>query len=117
MIFHSIQLHEEDERASKGQVVYISQHLPVCVYVQKPSAEWTVGDCKENGVYPIKVNHAKWFLDSRRPHPKLGILRYQLPLAPGFAVTVHSVQGKEIERLLSMSVSMIGMRSKLATWH
>ena len=92
VILHSIQLHEEDERASKGQAVYILHHLPVCVYVQKPGAEWTVGDCKEKGVYPLKVKHAKWFLDSGRPHPKSQARYPSLPATDGAWVRSNRAQ-------------------------
>ena len=53
------------------------------------------GACTEEGVYPIRVSHAKWFLDAGRPRPVLGIMRHQVPLSPAFALAVHSVQGKE----------------------
>ncbi|MCS5585228.1 MAG: hypothetical protein NZ777_17185, partial [Pseudomonadales bacterium] len=100
VLLHSVQLREEDERAAKGKAVHILQHLPICVYVQKENADWTVGACKEKGVYPVRISHAKWFLDAGRPHPVLGIMRYQVPLSPGFALTVHSVQGKEEDPLI-----------------
>ena len=100
VLFHSVQLHEEDEKAVKGKPMYILQHLPICVYVQKPGVHWKVGACTEEGVYPIRVSHAKWFLDAGRPRPVLGIMRHQVPLSPAFALTVHSVQGKEEDPLI-----------------
>ena len=32
--------------------------------------------------------------------PALGTMRYQVPLSPGFALTVHSVQGREKDPLI-----------------
>ena len=92
---HSLQLHPEDERASRGMSVYVLQHLPVCVYVKKAGALWTIGDCKEPGVYPLKPKVSAWFLDGNRAAPRLRIQRKQLPLTPAFYVTVHSTQGQE----------------------
>ena len=98
--FHSIQLHPEDERAARGASVYVLQHLPVCVYVYKPGALWTIGESKSPGVYPIKAKTSSWFLDSNRACPRLRIQRKQLPLTPAFCVTVHSTQGQDKDPLI-----------------
>ena len=96
---HSVELHPIDAQACRGQAEYVLQHIPICVYVQKPGVDWTIGKCKVRGLYPLKLKRAKWFLDKGRQFPRLGIIRRQLPIAPGFAVTVHSVQGKEEDPL------------------
>ena len=98
--FHSIQLHPEDERAARGASVYVLQHLPVCVYVYKPGALWTIGESKAPGVYPIKAKTSSWFLNSNRACPRLRIQRKQLPLTPAFCVTVHSTQGQDKDPLI-----------------
>ena len=100
VLLHSVQLHPEDEKASRGKEVYVLQHLPVCVYVRKPGATWKIGDCAVAGVYPIAWSRSKWFLDGARGNPRLGIVRRQLPVSPGWAVTIHSMQGREEDPLL-----------------
>ena len=97
---HSIQLHPEDERLARGSSVYVLQHLPVCVYVYKPGALWTIGDSQAPGVYPIRPKTSAWFLDGSRPCPRLRIQRRQLPLTPAFCVTVHSTQGQDKDPLI-----------------
>ena len=96
---HSIHLHPDDERESRGCNEYVLKHLPECVYVIKADATWTVGESKIKGLYPIKPVSATWFLDRGRPRPKLGIYRRQCPLSPGFAVTIFSLQGGEVDDL------------------
>ena len=108
---HSVQLHAEDERAARGQSIYVLQHLPECVYVKKHGALWTIGDCKEPGVYPIKPKSSSWFLDANRAAPRLRIQRKQLPLTPAFCVTVHSTQGQDKDPLI-VDVNIRGNGSK-----
>ena len=46
--------------------------------------------------YPIKPWSREWFLDQRREHPKLGVKRWQLPLAPAYSITAHGSQGQTL---------------------
>lgn len=50
----------------------------------------------EPGVYPIQPKTRGWHLDQRREKPQLLIRRYQLPLAPAFAITAHASQGQTL---------------------
>ena len=90
---YSVDLHPEDANASRKQAVFVLQHLPLCIYVQKPGAQWTIGSCDVPGLCPLKMSHAKWFLDKGGQFPDLGISRRQAPIIPGFGITVHSVHG------------------------
>ena len=38
VLLHSVQLHEDNEQAAKGDTVHILQHLLICVHVHKPNA-------------------------------------------------------------------------------
>lgn len=35
-ILHSVERNPTDAQASRGQAVYVLQHLPLCMYVQRP---------------------------------------------------------------------------------
>ena len=78
--------------------------LPKAVYVKfmvekegkLVDPEWKVGSL-ERGVYPIVPQRSEWFLDKGRAHPMLSVTRWQLPLAPGFAITTHASQGQTLE--------------------
>ena len=111
VVLHYVQLHPKDERAARGQSVYALQHLPVCVYVQKLGARWTIGDGKVPGVYPLKPKAPSWFLDANRAAPRLRIQRNQLPFTPAFCVTVHSAQGQDKDPLI-VDVNIRGNGSK-----
>ena len=50
----------------------------------------------EAGVYPIRLLGREWFLDQRRDRPQLGVKRWQLPLAPAYAITAHGSQGQTL---------------------
>ena len=102
---HSIHLHPEDERDSRGQQEYVLKHPPECLYVEKAGALWQVHSCGQPGVYPVKPCSATWFLDKGRAHPQLAIHRRQLPLSPAFAVTIFSLQGGE-EDCLEVDVNI-----------
>ena len=95
-----IQMHPEDEKAARGQTVYIMQHLPLCVYVRKIGALWTIDSLGKPGLYPITCKHGSWYLDANRRPPRLRIQRRQLPLTPAFCVTVHSTQGQDKDPLI-----------------
>ena len=55
----------------------------------------------EPGVYPIVPRSSPWYLDAKRPHPVLNIVRKQLPLAPAFAITAHASQGQTLTRTIA----------------
>ena len=63
--------------------------------VERPCS-WTLEGMQEPGVYPIKPSSREWFLDQRREHPKLGVTRWQLPLAPAYSITAHGSQGQTL---------------------
>lgn len=97
---HSIELHPDDAKASIGKDVYILQHLPKFIYFKVPGATWKISDCAA-GVFPLDPINSPWFLDpARKPYPCLKIVRRQLPIAPGFAVTIHWTQGQNLDPLL-----------------
>ena len=62
--------------------------------------QWKLDGLKgeEYGLYPIVPKRASWFLDKGRLHPVLKIRRYQLPLAPAFALTSHAAQGQTLKK-------------------
>ena len=51
----------------------------------------------EPGVYPIRPWNRTWYIDKNRKKPVLSVARYQLPLAPAFAITAHASQGQTLE--------------------
>ena len=53
---------------------------------------------REFGLYPIVPKRSAWFLDKGRMHPVLKIRRFQLPLAPAFAITSHAAQGQTLKK-------------------
>ena len=73
---------------------------PSIVYVKFVGATWQLDGVDEQGVYPITPVAKTWFLDSRRKQPMLKIYRTQIPLAPGYAMTAHSSQGKTLQAVL-----------------
>ena len=95
---HSVDLHPDDDRESRGKSEYVLQHLPNCVFVVKEHATWCIDPSTTPGLYPLKAATATWFLDKGRPHPKLNIHRKQLALAPGFALPTICPRRKRIKR-------------------
>ena len=63
--------------------------------MEKPCS-WVIEGIGEPGVYPIKPIPREWFLDQRRDNPKLSVKRWQLPLAPAYAITAHGSQGQTL---------------------
>jgi len=61
------------------------------VFIRFEGAKWQV-DGLPRGVYPVKPVKRRWVLAIGRPNPKLHIDRWQLPLAPAFAITAHASQ-------------------------
>ena len=57
---------------------------------------WQLEGMSEPGVYPIRPWARSWYLDQRREHPQLQIKRWQIPLAPAYAITAHSSQGQTL---------------------
>ena len=51
---------------------------------------------QDPGTYPIKPWARQWFLDQRCEVPKLGVVRWHVPLAPAFAITAHGSQGQTL---------------------
>jgi len=97
----------EDKRLLRGCVGYVhswewphNEPRPQVVYVKFPEATWQLDGIEETGVYPIFARTKKWFLDSGRKVPVLAVTRTQLPLAPGYAMTAHSSQGKTLMAVL-----------------
>ena len=56
-----------------------------------------LGRLVEPGLYPVRPVTKYWYLGQKRKYLVLRIKRQQLPLAPGFAVTAHSSQGKTLD--------------------
>ena len=52
------------------------------------------------GLYPIVPRTTDWYLDRCRKVKFLKVKRTQLPLSPGYAMTVHSSQGKTFPAVL-----------------
>ena len=75
----------------------ILTRLPAVVYAKFPTATWVLDGLSEPGLYPVRPETKYWYLDQKRKYPALRIKRQQSPLAPGFAVTAHSSQGKTLD--------------------
>ncbi|HIF22532.1 MAG TPA: hypothetical protein EYQ27_11655, partial [Gemmatimonadetes bacterium] len=102
----------EDEREDSAydQEKRILRYVPRVVFVQyyeqvwseekkefesKPCT-WIVDGVGRPGVYPVFPWKRSWHLDQHRAHPKLEVKRYQVPLAPWFAMTAHAAQGRTL---------------------
>ena len=85
----------EDSVFERG--VRILHELPEIVFVKFKNCTWHMEGTPEPGIYPIKVEKRRWYLDAKRQHPQLGIQRQQLPLAPAFSWTAHTAQGQTLE--------------------
>ena len=48
------------------------------------------------GLYPIQPKSRSWHLDQERPKPQLRVSRFQVPLAPAYAITAHASQGQTL---------------------
>ena len=86
-----------DETSEMADGERILTRLPAVVYVKFPAATWVLDGLSEPGLYPVRPETKYWYLDQKRKYPVLRIKRQQLPLAPGFAVTAHSSQGKTLD--------------------
>ena len=63
--------------------------------VERP-CKWKIDGMSEPGVYPIKPWPRSWALDQRRDVPQLWVKRWQVPLAPAYAITAHGSQGQTL---------------------
>ena len=74
------------------------QAVPKVVFVKFDDAEWQLPGTPEKGVYPIRPWNRTWFLDAGRKNKKkvMAVGRYQVPLAPAFAITAHASQGQTL---------------------
>ena len=64
-------------------------------HVEQP-CKWTVPGIDRPGVYPVFPWKRPWHLDQQRKVPRLEVKRYQIPLAPAYAMTAHSSQGRTL---------------------
>ena len=86
----------------------ILKHPPKAVLVQfteqvlkndewaEELCKWTIDGIDRPGVYPVFLCKRGWFLDQQRKYPKLKVDRWQIPLAPAYAITAHSSQGRTL---------------------
>lgn len=79
---------------------HANEPRPEVVYLKFADATWQLDGIEEPGIYPILPKTKTWFLDKGRKVSVLGIKRTQLPLAPGYAMTAHSSQGKTLPAVL-----------------
>jgi hypothetical protein len=93
---HSWAEHEEEHGVEKNGVKMLT-HVPKVVSVKYPGAKWHLDGMAEPGLYPIRPWTRKWYIDRNRKKPVLGVDRFQLPLAPAFAMTAHASQGQTLE--------------------
>ena len=73
---------------------------PSVVYIKFDNATWQLDGIDEPGVYPVVPQCKPWYLDKNRKFSVLKISRTQLPLAPAYAMTAHSSQGKTLVAVL-----------------
>ena len=95
----SWQLHDNDAKKQTAGPTYILQSIPQIVFVIFDNADWTLDGSTIPGLYPICPTSRNWYLDQARKYPKLRITRSQLPLAPAYAFSIHSLQGDNPEML------------------
>ena len=50
----------------------------------------------EPGLYPIQPKSRSWHLDQHRQKPQLRVSRFQVQLAPAYAITAHASQGQTL---------------------
>ena len=79
-----------------GSVIWNT--LPDFIFVRfQTRTHWTIPGVDAENVFPVSVQSKEWFLDAGRTNPKLKVTRYQYPLAPDFADTLHGAQGSTAE--------------------
>lgn len=99
---HSWQLYERESSVSEGEARLLRYQPKVVVvkfcemreegkiFAEKPYT-WQLDGITGPGIYPIQPKTRGWYLDQRREKPQLLVRRYQLPLAPAFAITAHAI--------------------------
>ena len=73
---------------------------PSVVYIKFHAAKWQLEGIDEPGVYLVVPQCKAWYLDKSRKFSLLKVSRTQLPLAPTYAMTVHSSHGKTLTAVL-----------------
>ena len=58
--------------------------------------QWILTGIDRPGIYPVFPWKRPWHLDQHRQVPRLQVKRYQIPLAPAYAMTAHASQGKTL---------------------
>ena len=92
--------------------------------VEQP-CQWTIPGVDRAGIYPVFAWKRSWYLDQHRKVPRLEVKRYQIPLAPAYAMTAHASQGRtllaaiidlQLGRGVSIIASYVAMtRARLKT--
>jgi hypothetical protein len=88
-------LDDEDLGLAPSENVILKKQ-PKMVFVKFDRAEWQIAGLPK-GVYPLKPIKRPWALDKNRAVPRLKIDRWQLPIAPAFAMTAHASQGQTLD--------------------
>lgn len=71
--------------------------VPKVVFVKFEAEKWLLPGMSEPGLCPIRPWKRTWFIDRHRKKTVLGVCRYQVPLAPAFAMTAHASQGQTLK--------------------
>ena len=93
---HSWVEHEHEHGTEKNGVKILT-HVPKVVFVKYENEEWKLPGMQEPGLYPIRPWTRTWYIDKNRKKPILSVARWQLPLAPAFAMTAHASQGQTLD--------------------
>ena len=64
-------------------------------HVEKP-CPWEIPGVDRPGIYPVFPWKRSWHLDQHRQVPRLEVKRFQIPLAPAYAMTAHASQGRTL---------------------
>ena len=93
---HSWIEHENEHGVCQNGVKTLS-HVPQVVFVKYDDVTWTLPGMDERGLYPIRPWERTWYIDRNRKKPVLAVKRYQVPLAPAYAMTAHAAQGQTLD--------------------
>ena len=58
--------------------------------------QWVIPGVNRPGIYPVFPWKRSWHLDQHRRVPRLEVKRFQIPLAPAYAMTAHASQGRTL---------------------